>query len=170
MRLKRENVSALTYLLASLTALVPLSVDGVVPAFPATARAYGVGIVAVQSLLSTFLLGAAAGQLVWGPLSDRFGRRLSLLLGLVVFMGGTLLCLIAPSLSVLLIGRFLQALGASSGMVVARAVVRDWYAAERAVRIFSTLTGALSSHRRSARSWAVTPPTCSAGRECTSSS
>jgi DHA1 family bicyclomycin/chloramphenicol resistance-like MFS transporter len=88
----------------------------------------------VQLVLSLYLAGIAAGQLVYGPLSDRFGRRPVLIAGLAMFLFGTVLCGAAPSLDWLVPGRVLEGLGACGGIVLARAIIRDVYEREAAVR------------------------------------
>ena len=88
----------------------------------------------MQLVVTLFLAGIAAGQLFYGPISDRFGRRPVLIAGLVLFLAGTLLCGAAWSLPVLIVGRVLQALGACAGIVLGRAIIRDVYEREAAAR------------------------------------
>jgi len=129
----------LAALLGSLTALGPLGVDMYLPAFPAMAADLAATPDAVQRTLATFLLGMAAGQLVFGPLSDRYGRRAPLFIGLSLFSAASVGCALAGSAGVLAWLRLAQALGGCAGMVIARAVVRDVTDERGAVRMMATL-------------------------------
>jgi len=117
----------LVLLLGSLSAFAPLSVDMYLPAFPAIGANFGTGAGAVQGTLAAFFAGFALGQVVVGPLADRFGRRPPLLWGLAIFVAASAGCALAPSIEWLVALRFLQAAAACAGMVVARAVVRDLF-------------------------------------------
>ena len=132
--LLRPDTLALTVVLALLTALGPLSTDMYLPSLPAIARALGADTARTQLTLSLFLVGFAAGQLIWGPLSDRFGRRPVLLTGLAIFIVATGACALAPSIDWLIAMRALQAFGGSGPIVLARAIVRDLYEGPRAGR------------------------------------
>jgi MFS transporter, DHA1 family, multidrug resistance protein len=135
----RPNTLALTALLALLTALGPLSTDMYLPSLPAIGTALGSDTAGVQLTLSVFLIGFAAGQVIYGPLSDRFGRKPPLLAGLVLFVVASLLCAIAPGIGTLTAARFLQALGAAGPIVLARAIVRDLYEGPAAARELSRM-------------------------------
>jgi len=135
----RPNTLALTALLALLTALGPLSTDMYLPSLPAIGAALGSDTAAVQLTLSIFLLGFAAGQVIYGPFSDRFGRKSLLLAGLGLFVVASLACAAAPDITTLTIARFVQALGASGPIVLARAVVRDLYEGPTAARELSRM-------------------------------
>ena len=135
----RPNTLALTALLGLLTALGPLSTDMYLPSLPAIGLALGSDTAAVQLTLSVFLLGFAAGQVVYGPLSDRFGRRPPLLAGLALFVAASVLCALAPTIELLTAARFLQAFGAAGPIVLARAVVRDLYEGPAAARELSRM-------------------------------
>lgn len=113
------------FVLGLLSAIAPLSIDMYLPAFPTIAAALDTDIGAVQRTLSTFFIGLSAGQLFYGPLADRFGRKPPLYFGLALFACASLLCAFSPNVDALQWGRLLQALGGCSGMVIARAVVRD---------------------------------------------
>jgi len=121
-------------LLAAVTALAFSALHMVVPALPILTVAFDDSPSRVQLVVTLFLAGIAAGQLFYGPISDRFGRRPVLLAGLVLFLAGTLLCGAAWSLPVLIIGRVLQALGACAGIVLGRAIIRDVHEREAAAR------------------------------------
>lgn len=134
-----EAYRRLAALLGALTALGPLGVDMYLPAFPAIGEDLGASPAAVQLTLATFLLGMAAGQLVVGPLADRYGRRAPLFAGLALFGLASLGCALAASAEALAWLRLLQALGGCAGMVVARAVVRDLCDERGAVRMMAML-------------------------------
>ena len=130
----RPDTLAMTAVLAMLTALGPLSTDFYLPSLPDIARVMGTDFAGAQATLSAFLFGYAAGQIVWGPLSDRLGRKPVLLIGLGLFIVTTLACAFAPSIEALIGARFAQALGASGPIVLGRAMVRDLYDGPRAGR------------------------------------
>ena len=130
----RPDTLAMTAVLAMLTALGPLSTDFYLPSLPEIVRVMGTDVAGAQATLSSFLFGFAAGQIVWGPLSDRLGRRPVLLAGLGIFFVATFACAFAPSIEMLTLGRAFQAIGASGPIVLGRAMVRDLYEGPRAGR------------------------------------
>ena len=130
----RPDTLAMTAVLAMLTALGPLSTDFYLPSLPEIVRVLNTDVAGAQATLSAFLFGFAAGQIIWGPLSDRLGRRPVLLIGLGLFLVTTLICALAPSIEALIGARFAQALGASGPIVLGRAMVRDLYDGPRAGR------------------------------------
>ena len=134
--------AALAVLVVALTSLGPLSTDFYLPALPAIARALQTDSAGVQLTLSVYLLGFGAGQLLVGPLSDRFGRRPVMLWGMLVFLLSTFVCVFAESLAVLVGARLLQALGACAGPVLGRAVVRDLYGPAESARMLSHVSTA----------------------------
>lgn len=138
MRLKTGTVG-FTIFLSALTALGPLSTDMYLPSLPAIQRSFDADTGAVQMTLSIFLIGAAGAQLVYGPLSDRFGRRPLLLAGYVLYVAASLGCLFSGSIGELTLARFFQALGSGASVVLARAIVRDLYAAEHAGQMLARM-------------------------------
>jgi MFS transporter, DHA1 family, multidrug resistance protein len=113
------------WLLVLITLSGTLAMHIFVPALPAAAADFGVGIGAIQATISIYILGLAFGQLIYGPLSDRFGRRSMLMIGLALFTAGGVAAALAPDLHALLAARLLQALGGCAGLALGRAIVRD---------------------------------------------
>ncbi|MFC1665730.1 multidrug effflux MFS transporter [Pseudomonadota bacterium] len=130
-------------ILVLVTALGPLALNILVPSMPGLQRVFAAGYDVVQLVLSLYLLGIGFGQLIYGPLSDHFGRRPLLLIGLGVFLVGTIGCIYAPNIETLIGFRVLQALGGCAGMVLARAMIRDLFARERAASILAYVTMAM---------------------------
>ncbi len=126
-------------ILGGLSAFGPLAIDLYLPAFPAMAQSFGTDIEHIQLSMSVYFLGLASGQIFYGPLADRFGRRKPLLFGIGLFALASLACALAPTLEWLLAARFAQALGGCAGMVVTRAVVRDLCKPIDAAKAFSQL-------------------------------
>lgn len=122
--------------LATLSALGPVSIDLYLPAFSAIKQEFGAG---VENSLAAYLFGVAVGQLVYGPVSDRFGRKPPLYVAMALYIGGSLACSFASGMTQLIVARLVQALGGCAGMAIARAVVRDSYEPRHAARAFSTL-------------------------------
>lgn len=125
--------------LVAMTALAALSIDITLPSLPATQRSFSTDVATAQLTLSVFFIGFACGQLVVGPLSDRFGRRPIVLGGLVGFAITSIVCALAPSIETLIAARFVQALCACAGPVLGRAIVRDLYGPERAARMLANM-------------------------------
>ena len=129
----------LILILGAMTAFGPLSIDMYLPAFPALQQAFDTTAGQIQLTLASFFIAFAAGQIFYGPLADRFGRKLPSYVGLAVFVLASLGCAFAQTAEQLVILRFLQALGAGGGVVIARAMVRDLFPPADAVTIFSRL-------------------------------
>lgn len=128
------NTFALTALLALLTALGPLAMDLYLPSLPTIAEAFGAPLADVQLTISSYLVGFAGGQILYGQLSDRFGRKPILLGALAIFCLATMLTFAAPSVAALIAARTLQGMGAAGSTVLTRAIVRDLYEGARAGR------------------------------------
>jgi DHA1 family bicyclomycin/chloramphenicol resistance-like MFS transporter len=126
-------------ILGALSAFGPLAIDFYLPAFPAMALAFGTDEKHVQLTLAAYFLGLSIGQLAYGPVADRFGRRIPLLTGVGLFTVASLACAYAPTLEWLIGARFVQALGGCAGMVISRAVVSDKCDAVGSAKVFSQL-------------------------------
>ena len=122
----------LLLLLMALTAIGPTTLNIVVPALPAMANRLATDVATIQLTVSVYLLALAAGQLLMGPLSDRFGRRPVVLAGLALTAGASVLAIVISTVESLIFARVLQALGASAGIVVSRAIIRDLFDRNRA--------------------------------------
>jgi len=130
----------LVLLLGALTAFAPMSIDMYLPALPAIGTSLGATPEATQSTLAAFLIGMAVGQFLYGPASDRFGRRGPILVGIAVYVAASIWCALTTSVDGLVLARFVQALGGCAGAVVARAVVRDQFSHTETARMLSLLT------------------------------
>ena len=126
-------------ILGALSAFGPLAIDFYLPAFPAMAQAFVTDEKHIQTTLAAYFLGLSIGQLAYGPIADRFGRRLPLLFGVGLFTLASLACAFAPSLDALIVSRFVQALGGCAGMVLSRAIVSDKCDAVGSAKVFSQL-------------------------------
>jgi len=125
------------FMLIAVTAVGPFALNVFVPSMPAAQKAFGTSYGDIQLTLSVFLVGFAVAQLAFGPLSDRFGRRPTLLVGMLLFSIGTLLCTVATGVVGLAVGRFVQAVGGCAGMTLARSMIRDLYERERSASIMA---------------------------------
>jgi DHA1 family bicyclomycin/chloramphenicol resistance-like MFS transporter len=123
--------------LGALSALGPLSNDLFVPSLPLVADGLAAGVGPVQLTLSTLLLGLSLGALIYGPLSDQYGRKPVLAFGLAIYVAAGVMAALADDLTTLIVWRFLQGLGASSGSVLARAIILDRWRGEQASRVLS---------------------------------
>jgi MFS transporter, DHA1 family, multidrug resistance protein len=128
------------FILGALTTIGPFSIDMYLPGFPAIADDLATTISQVQLSLTSFFIGIAAGQLLYGPLLDRFGRKLPLAAGLSLYILASLGCALTSSIDGLISMRFLQAVGACAGMVAAQALVRDLFSATKTAQVFSLMT------------------------------
>ncbi|MEV8591731.1 multidrug effflux MFS transporter [Streptomyces sp. NPDC052012] len=135
----RRTGLLVTLILGGLTATPPLAMDMYLPALPEVTRSLHAPAATVQLTLTACLAGMALGQLIVGPMSDRWGRRRPLLIGLAVYVVATALCALAPTVELLVAFRLAQGLAGAAGIVIARAVVRDLYDGVAMARFFSTL-------------------------------
>jgi DHA1 family bicyclomycin/chloramphenicol resistance-like MFS transporter len=131
---------ALLALLAAVTAVGPISTNLYIPVLPEIREYFDATVAHAQATFSIALVTFAVGMLFWGPVSDRHGRRPAILAGLAVFGIGAAMCLFAPSLGWLVVGRGVQAFGTATGVIVARAIVSDRYPFERMTRALAHLT------------------------------
>jgi len=137
MRANRDR--SLILILGALMSIGPLSIDAYLPSFPRIAASFSASQGRVELSLASFFIGLAVGQLLYGALADRIGRRPAVLLGLGVYAIASMACALAQSLELLIMARFIQARGACAGMVVTRAVVRGRFEPGEAARVFSKL-------------------------------
>lgn len=129
----------LILILGALTALAPFSIDMYLPGFPGIARSFGIDTAQVSLSLSSFFIGISFGQVLYGPLIDRFGRKPPLYAGLLLYLGASAGCFFAPTIHLLIGLRFLQALGSCAAGVVSTAMVRDLFPVKDNAKIFSLL-------------------------------
>lgn len=129
----------LVFILGGLSALAPLSIDMYLPAFPAIANGLNTDISHVAFSLTSYFIGISLGQLFYGPITDKYGRKKPLLIGLLVFFIASVGCALSPSIDWLIFMRVIMALGGCVGMVVSRAVVRDVFPVNETAKVFSTL-------------------------------
>ncbi|WP_280504346.1 multidrug effflux MFS transporter [Nocardia farcinica] len=135
----RPVARSVILVLGALSAFGPLSLDLYLPALPDLSDDLGVSSVTGQLTMTACMIGLALGQLTVGPLSDRFGRRKPLLLGVAIYALASLLCASTPTASALIALRLVQGVAGGAGIVIARAIVRDLFDTEAAARIFSLL-------------------------------
>ena len=137
--LSRAEAARFILILGSLTAFAPLSIDMYLPAFPALQAHFGVSAGQIQATLAVFFAGLAAGQAVYGPIADRFGRRAPLLFGIAVYVAVSIVAARAPDIGSLTLARLFQALGGCAGMVISRAMVADLFDERDSAKIYSLL-------------------------------
>jgi DHA1 family bicyclomycin/chloramphenicol resistance-like MFS transporter len=125
--------------LVALNAVAPFSIDMYLSAFPRMAQDLNASTSSIQLSLTAFLIGLAIGQLIIGQLSDRFGRRTPLIVGSAICFGASVLCVLAPSIQILIGLRFVQGFAGAAGVVIARAVIADRARGHAAVQLFSTM-------------------------------
>ena len=133
----------LLVLLVSMAAMGPLGMHIFLPSMPGLQQVFDTSYATVQLTLTFYFIAFASGQLIYGPLSDRFGRRPVILTGLGIFLAGNLACMLAPSIEALIAGRVLQAIGSCAGFSLGRAIIRDIYSRERAASMMAYITMAI---------------------------
>lgn len=136
---KKQAQFYLILILGLLSAIGPLSIDMYLPAFPSIAKGLNTTVASVMLSLSSFFIGISVGQLLYGPLLERYGRKMPLYFGLSLYAISSLACATAMSVETLIAFRFLQALGGCVGMVASRAMVRDLFDVKDNAKVFSTL-------------------------------
>jgi MFS transporter, DHA1 family, multidrug resistance protein len=135
--MKRKEQTILILVLGALSTISPFAIDMYLPGFPAIAADLNTSIATVQLSLTSYFIGIAGGQLLYGPLLDRFGRKRPLYAGLAVYFLASLFCALTKSVEALIAVRFFQALGGCAGMVAAQTLVRDLFPVERTAQAFS---------------------------------
>lgn len=136
---QRQYSTTWIMLLALLTALGPLSIDMYLPALPQMADEFGVSTQMVANTLPAYFLGLAIGQLFYGPVSDRIGRKTPLYFGLTLYVIASLACVLVTNEWALIIARIFQALGGCVGVVIARAAIRDRLDVQGSAQAFSSM-------------------------------
>ncbi|MBE9585256.1 multidrug effflux MFS transporter [Mucilaginibacter sp. JRF] len=135
----RQRYISLILILGTLTALGPFSIDMYLPGFPAIAKYLHTDVAGVALSLSSFFIGLSAGQLLYGPLLDKFGRRKPLLFGLSFYIIASIGCAMATSLNALIILRIIQAIGSCAAAVASMAMVRDLFPVKDNAKVFALL-------------------------------
>ncbi|TCK83534.1 multidrug effflux MFS transporter [Albibacterium bauzanense] len=135
----KNNKFLIILMLGLLSAIGPFSIDMYLPGFKAIALDLQTNIEHIQLSLTSFFIGIAGGQMIYGPLLDRFGRKSPLLIGLLIYIGASIGCVFIQSADGLIFLRFVQALGSCAGMVASRAMVRDYFPPTETAKIFSML-------------------------------
>lgn len=136
---KTHKKKYLILILGLLTAIGPFSIDMYLPAFPDIAKGLHTNVAQVALSLSSFFIGISTGQLIYGPLLERFGRKKPLYAGVIIYLLATVGCALATSVHSLILFRFLEALGGCAGLVTARAMVRDLFEVKENAKVFSSL-------------------------------
>ena len=133
----------LTFFLGLISATGPLSLDMYLPALPTMQTTFHTSTSVIQMSITFCLVGLAVGQLIVGPLSDKFGRRVPLAIGFAVFALTSVLIMLVHSITLFLILRFIQGLAGSAGQVLSRAVARDLFSGKELTKFFALLMGGM---------------------------
>ncbi|WP_159635342.1 multidrug effflux MFS transporter [Sphingobacterium composti Ten et al. 2007 non Yoo et al. 2007] len=134
-----NNKKIILLILGLLSAIGPFSIDMYLPAFATIAKDFDTSIENVQLSLTSFFIGIAIGQMIYGPLLDKYGRKKPLIFGLCIYTLTSIACVFTKDVDSLILLRFIQALGSCAGMVAARAMIQDYYEGKEAARVFSLL-------------------------------
>ena len=129
--------------LIAITMIGQLAMNITLPSLPGIIEDFGTTKSIAQLNLSLYMAGTAIALLIYGPLSERFGRRPMVLIGMVLFVIGSVICLVSPSIEILIAGRLIQSVGACAGIVMGRAMVRDMFSLDRAAAMIANLTSAV---------------------------
>lgn len=135
----KKQRTKLILILGAIAALGPLSIDMYLPSFPSIAKDLSVTTAEISLTLTAYFIGISLGQLIYGPLIDRYGRKPPLLVGLALYIVSSVACAFSANLELLIISRLFLALGGSVGMVSARAMVRDLFETKDVAKVFSSL-------------------------------
>ena len=133
----------LVVVLVLATGIGPFAMQVFLPALPSIQARFGVSAASAQLVFSLSAFSIAVSMLFYGPISDRFGRRPALIGGLIVYLAGSVMCAVAPSIAVLIVGRIVQAAGGCAGIVLSRAIVRDLYSLDRSASVLAYITMAM---------------------------
>ncbi len=137
--INQKNRTVIIIILGLLSAVGPFSIDMYLPGFPAMAKDLGVTVDVISYSLASFFVGVCIGQLLCGPLLDRFGRKIPLIIGMSLYIVASIGCAFSNSIEMLIVFRFFQALGGCVGMVAPRAMIRDIFPLKENARIFSLM-------------------------------
>ena len=140
----KENILQQRITLIGLVAIMAVSTDLYLPGIPQLIENLGASVSQGQLTLSVFLMGFAIGQLFYGGISDRHGRKPVLYLGLIIYLAGTVICIFAPDINTLIGARFVQGLGGASAPVLARAMVSDSHSRVEAAKVMASIAGAMA--------------------------
>lgn len=140
----RPDTLIVVILLTMLTALGAISTDLYLPALPAIQEFFHTDVTTVQLTLSVYMVVFGLCQIFYGPLSDRFGRKPIILIGTLIYLFGSIVCVLAPNIEILITGRVLQALGGCAGVILARSMVRDIYGQARSAKVLSYMGTAMA--------------------------
>lgn len=135
----KTDTRIILLILGLLSAIGPFSIDMYLPAFDTIAIDFDTNIEKVQLSLTSFFIGIAIGQMIYGPLLDKYGRKKPLIVGLCIYAVASILCVLTRNVDSLILLRFIQALGSCAGMVASRAMIQDYYQGKEAARVFSLL-------------------------------
>lgn len=138
-RFRTQSKTIIILVLGTLIAIGPFSIDMYLPAFGDIADDFGVDISKIGLTLTSYFIGIALGQLAYGPLMDRYGRRRPLIIGLLLFIIAAIACSLSTNLNMLIVSRFFMALGGCAGMVASKAIVRDLFEKKQVADVLSTL-------------------------------